>query len=58
MLLSLPAGFFLAGIDEATALAGPPWQVLGSGEVTLYRAGQTPPPPQVYKNGQKVILPN
>jgi len=58
MLLSLPAGFFLAGIDEATALAGPPWRVLGAGKVTLYRASRTPPPPQVYKNGQKVILPN
>ncbi len=58
MLLSLPAGFFLAGIDEATALAGPPWQVLGAGEVTLYRADQNPPPPRAFKAGQKVVFPN
>ena len=58
MLLSLPAGFFLAGIDEATALSGPPWRVLGIGEVTLYQAGQTPPAPRVFKAGQKVMFPN
>ncbi|MCX5910920.1 MAG: Type 1 glutamine amidotransferase-like domain-containing protein [Deltaproteobacteria bacterium] len=58
MLRSLPATFTLAGIDEATALAGPPWQVLGIGEVVLYRAGQISPTPHVFKRGQEVIFPN
>jgi cyanophycinase-like exopeptidase len=58
MLLSLPAGFTLAGIDEATAFVGPPWQVLGVGEVALYRPGQISPAPQVFTRGQEVIFPN
>jgi cyanophycinase len=58
MLASLPAGFVLAGIDEATALAGPPWQVLGVGEVFLYRAGQISPTPHVFTGGQEVVFPN
>jgi cyanophycinase-like exopeptidase len=33
---SLPEGVMLVGIDESTALLGPPWQVLGSGQVVLY----------------------
>ena len=58
MLHSLPAAFTLIGIDEATALVGPPWQVLGIGEVALYRPGQTSPVPKVFKHGQEVIFPN
>jgi len=58
MLGSLPVGFILAGIDEATALAGPPWQVLVVGEVFLYRAGQISPTPHVFKGGQEVVFPN
>ena len=58
MLRSLPTAFYLLGIDEATALAGPPWGVLGNGEVVFYQARQTPPIPHVFKNGQEVIFPN
>ena len=58
MLRSLPATFTLAGIDEATALVGPPWQVLGVGEVVLYSADKTPPDPRVFKPGQEVFFPN
>jgi len=53
MLRSLPTAFYLMGIDEATALAGPPWVVLGSGEVVLYQARQTPPPPMFSRTGRK-----
>ena len=58
MLHSLPAAFTLAGIDEATALVGPPWQVLGAGKVTLYRSGQISSSPHVFKRGQEVIFSN
>jgi hypothetical protein len=58
MLRSLPATFTLAGIDEATALVGPPWQVLGVGEVVLYSADKTPPDPHVFKPGQEIFFPN
>jgi cyanophycinase-like exopeptidase len=58
MLRSLPAAFTLMGIDEATALFGPPWQVVGIGEVALYRAGHGSPTPQVFKPGQEVTFPN
>jgi cyanophycinase-like exopeptidase len=33
---SLPEGVMLVGIDESTALLGPPWQVIGWGQVVLY----------------------
>ena len=33
---TLPDGVMLVGIDESTALLGPPWQVIGSGQVVLY----------------------
>jgi len=57
MLGSLPEEFVLAGIDEATALVGPPWQVLGAGEVFIYRAGQNPSQPKAYRDGQRVMFP-
>jgi cyanophycinase len=49
---SLTEGITLAGIDEATALVGPPWQVIGAGEVTVYQGDQ----PSIFKNGQIVPL--
>jgi cyanophycinase len=49
---SLPEGVILVGIDEATALAGPPWQVLGTGEVTVYRGDR----PFIFQTGQSVPL--
>ena len=33
---SLPEGVMLVGIDESTALLGPPWQVIGWDQVVLY----------------------
>lgn len=58
MLHSLPASFVLAGIDEATALFGPPWRVLGVGEVVLYQSGRNSLVPHSFKCGQEVIFPN
>jgi len=52
MRASLPEGIILVGIDEATALAGPPWQVLGPGEVAVYDGD----PPSIFKDGQNVPL--
>ena len=49
---SLPQGVILVGIDEATALAGPPWQVLGPGEVAVYDGEH----PSIFKDGQSVPL--
>ena len=49
---SLRGGVILVGIDEATALVGPPWQVLGPGQVTVYR-GQKP---TIFKDGKTVSL--
>jgi hypothetical protein len=52
LIVSLPEGVILVGIDEATALAGPPWQVLGPGEVTVYRGDR----PLIFKAEQSVPL--
>jgi len=52
MRASLPEGVMLVGIDEATALAGPPWQVLGPGEITVYDGDR----PSIFKDGQSVPL--
>jgi cyanophycinase len=52
MRTSLPEGVILVGIDEATALAGPPWQVLGPGEVAVYDGDH----PAIFKDGQSVPL--
>jgi cyanophycinase len=52
MQRSLPAGVTLVGIDEATSLVGPPWQVVGSGKVVVYaRDGN-----RAYAHGQPVLL--
>ena len=53
MRASLAEGVILVGIDEATALVGPPWQVLGPGEVTVYHGKK----PAIFKDGQNVPLP-
>ncbi len=54
MRATLPAGVALVGIDEATALvgSGQSWQVLGPGQVVVYRAE----PPSVFTGGQSVLL--
>jgi cyanophycinase len=53
MRASLREDVILVGIDEATALVGPPWQVLGPGQVTVYR-GKTP---AIFEDGQNVPIP-
>jgi hypothetical protein len=53
MRASLREGVILVGIDEATALVGPPWQVLGPGQVTVYRGKK----PAIFKDGQNVPIP-
>jgi len=53
MRAALREGVILVGIDEATALVGPPWQVLGPGQVTVYRGKK----PAIFKDGQTVPLP-
>ncbi len=52
MRASLPEGVTLVGIDEATALVGPPWQVLGTGEVAVYDGDH----PSIFKDGQIVPI--
>jgi cyanophycinase len=49
---SLPNGVTLVGIDEATALLAWPWQVLGPGQVVLYRGDEK----AVFTDGQVVPL--
>jgi cyanophycinase len=51
---SLAEGVILVGIDEATALVGPPWQVLGAGQVTVYRGKEL----AIFQDGQSVPLPD
>jgi cyanophycinase len=53
MRASLPKGVTLVGIDEATALLGPLWQVIGPGEVAVYKNAK----PEIFTNGQSVDLP-
>ena len=52
MRASLRRGVTLVGIDEATALVGSPWQVLGTRQVTVYRGKK----PAIFKDGQNVPL--
>ncbi len=52
---SLSQAIVLAGIDEATALVGPPWQVLGTGKVTLYPGSGSPPFVRTYSHGQEAF---
>jgi len=48
----LPEEVTLVGIDEATALLGLPWQVIGPGKVAVYRKGEL----EIFTNGQLVEL--
>ncbi len=52
---SLSPTIALVGIDEATALAGPPWQVLGTGKVTLYPGTGSSPFPRTFSHGQEAF---
>ena len=52
MKATLPKGMVLVGIDEATALVGPPWEVIGEGEVAVYFDDR----PSIFKSGQAVLL--
>jgi cyanophycinase len=52
MLASLPEKVTLVGIDEATALVGPPWEALGMGKVVIYGSDKT----TVFTQGQPVNL--
>ena len=52
MIKSLPPGMTLVGIDEATALVGPPWEVIGQGHVVVYEPKGT----RVYTHAQPVKL--
>jgi cyanophycinase len=52
MLASLPEKVTLVGIDEATALVGPPWEAVGMGKVVIYG----PDKPTVFTQGQPVNL--
>jgi cyanophycinase len=49
---SLSPGMTLVGIDEATALVGPPWEVAGKGNVAVYELNGT----RVYTHAQAVNL--
>jgi cyanophycinase len=49
---SLSPGMTLVGIDEATALVGPPWEVAGKGNVAVYESNGT----RVYTPAQAVNL--
>jgi cyanophycinase len=52
MIASLPGEITLVGIDEATALMGPPWEAAGMGKVTIYGPGK----PNAFTPGQPVNL--
>jgi len=48
MRSSLPEEVTLIGIDEATALFGPPWELIGSGKVAVYKSDS----PEFFTQGQ------
>lgn len=52
MLASLPGKITLVGIDEATALVGPPWEAAGMGKVVIYGPDQA----AVFTQGQPIRL--
>ncbi len=52
MHASLAEEITLVGIDEATALVGPPWEAVGMGKVVIYGADET----TVFTQGQQVNL--
>ncbi len=52
MIESLSPGITLVGIDEATALVGPPWEVVGQGQVVVYEQKGT----RIYTHAQPVKM--
>jgi hypothetical protein len=52
MRSSLAKGVTLIGIDEATALLGPPWEVIGPGKVAVYKSDS----PEFFTQGRLVEL--
>ncbi len=52
MLTSIPDGTTLVGIDEATALVGPPWEVVGQGTIVVYEPDRA----AVFHHGETVTL--
>jgi cyanophycinase len=52
MRSSLPEGVTLIGIDETTALLGPPWEVIGPGEIAVYKSDS----PEFFTQGRLVEL--
>ena len=52
MIASLSTGITLVGIDEATALVGPPWEAVGPGHVVVYEPEET----RIYTHAQPVSL--
>jgi cyanophycinase len=52
MRSSLAGGVTLIGIDEATALLGPAWKVMGPGKVAVYKSDS----PKFFTQGQLVEL--
>jgi cyanophycinase len=52
MIASLPGKVTLVGIDEATALVGPPWKAAGMGKVVIYGPDQ----PAIFTRGQPVKM--
>jgi len=47
---ALPRSVLLVGIDEATALFGPPWEVIGAGEVVVYSGNKL----SAFAEGEKI----
>ena len=52
MLISLPEKVTLVGIDEATALLGPPWKAVGEGKVVVYEPHRV----TVFTHGELINL--
>jgi cyanophycinase len=52
MRASLTGGVTLVGIEEATALVGRPWEVVGMGKVAVYHGDR----PEIFTHGQTVDL--
>ncbi len=52
MRASLPEEVVMVGIDEATAILGPPWEVVGVGEVSVYRMQE----PEKFNTGQFIEI--
>jgi len=52
MFSSLAKGVTLIGIDEVTALLGPPWEVIGPGKIAVYKSDS----PELFTQGRSVEL--